>query len=1116
MNYRIKLRSATELLLVAIFAVLLIANSWMFYYDHIDFFAPLAMSVLITVAFLFFVRNTLQRDSADALRTALFRISETANSSQDLRELFRFIREIIAEIVPGKRIYIALYDETKKTIDMPEMNHTEPRAAEEDLSVEELIDRVIRSGDRVVIYRQSQTNNATQSVQANISAAEHLAIPLHSPEGEMLGALVVQADPHGKVISAAQMEMLNIISHQVALVIYRKQTELQLMRLNAELELRVAERSAEVRDLYDQAPCGYHSLDKDGVFVEINETELKWLGYSREEVVGKLTFRSLLTPESVQAFDRLFALVQKRGYGAPVEYEVIRKNGSTFPVLVNATAKMDSEGNFVRSRATVFDITERKHQEKWQQRQRHILEMLAVGAMRDEVLNYIIKNLEDELVEAVCSILFFDMADKKVAVIAGRPLPASFVNERMQIESTDEPFLQKATLEQTLLSRYSQMMNEAGYESQWTEWILSAKAEVLGALVVHHSQALPTDEQAAELLTEAAHWAGITIENTHYRQQLRRLSTAVEQSPAAIVITDLAGTITYVNPRFTDITGYTFQEAMGKNPRILKSGKMNDEIYANLWHTISSGKEWKGEFLNKKKNGGLFWESASITPVRDDQGVISSYLAVKEDITEQKFARESLLKAKEEAELATRMKSAFLANMSHEIRTPMNAILGFTQLMLRDTSLSLQQRHFLDTVNRSGEHLLELLNDVLETSKIEAGQMKVNYGTFDVAVMVDHLDSMFRQKMEDKSLRFEVDAGKLQHAYLNSDPQKLRQILINLLGNALKFTAVGTVFLKVWTEAVNPGEASPEEVWLFFEVADTGIGIAYEQQEKIFAVFGQTREGALAGGTGLGLSISRSLARMMGGDITVDSEPGQGSCFRVSVRAQTVTDGQACPIERQIVRLADRTRKPRILIVDDEKLNREFLRLFLSEVGFDILEAEGGLAACEKALAFRPDILLMDIMMPDLDGFAATQNILAQWPEAKIIGVSARVFEESERQAYDCGMLAFVRKPFRETELLQVIGDLLKAEYEYGKSRSAVCETRRASQSELELNCLSALQFEELLIAAKRGDFYQLLELLDHLSDLPAPTAEQLREMVLCYDYEKLEQVLESRRSLHG
>lgn len=397
--------------------------------------------------------------------------------------------------------------------------------------------------------------------------------------------------------------------------------------------------------------------------------------------------------------------------------------------------------------------------------------------------------------------------------------------------------------------------------------------------------------------------------------------------------------------------------------------------------------------------------------------------------------------------------------------------------------------------------------------------MRINSAPFDIRLMLDYLDSMFRQKIEDKSLVFSVDADRLEYGHFVADQQKLRQIVINLLGNALKFTNAGRIDLRVWTEPCSGGE--PTECYLFFEVADTGMGIAAADQESIFQVFSQTREGAQIGGTGLGLSISRSLARMMGGDIVVESEPGKGSCFRVHICARAVVAAKLRPMKKRVVGLVESGARRRILIVDDEILNREFLQSFLLQIGFDVAEATDGDTALGLIASWQPDLVLMDVMMPGMDGNATTRKIREQWPELKVVGVSANVFEEAERKAYESGMNLYVRKPYKEIELLHAIGEMLSVTFRYEDEHGgAGSEVMAANCFKPDLSLLADEQISALSQAASFGDYYHLLELLAEI-DAPAggPLQESvqcMREMVEKYDYEALENFLGSRGNQDG
>ncbi|MBI3244792.1 MAG: GAF domain-containing protein [Chloroflexi bacterium] len=378
-------------------------------------------------------------------------------------------------------------------------------------------------------------------------------------------------------------------------------------------------------------------------------------------------------------------------------------------------------------------------------------------------------------------------------------------------------------------------------------------------------------------------------ERKQAEEQLRKLSRAVEQSPASVIITDTAGNIEYVNPRFAHVTGYTFEEVQGLNPRILKSGRTPPEVYKQLWDTIAAGGEWRGEIHNKKKNGELYWELASISSILDASGAITHFLAVQEDITERKQTEaalaianadleRALLNANElavAAQAANRAKSEFLANTSHEIRTPLTAVLGLTELIL-DTDLNPEQRESLQQVHASGETLLELLNNILDLSSIEADRLTLAHTKFELPALLEQVMSTLASRAAARNLRFSHSLNANTPPILVGDPTRLRQVLLNLLDNAIKFTERGEVTLQAQVE-----RESAAKIVLHFVVKDTGIGVPKDKQALIFAPFVQadghtTRK---YGGTGLGLAISEKLVKKFGGHLWVESEPGLGSAF---------------------------------------------------------------------------------------------------------------------------------------------------------------------------------------------------------------------------------------------
>ena len=356
--------------------------------------------------------------------------------------------------------------------------------------------------------------------------------------------------------------------------------------------------------------------------------------------------------------------------------------------------------------------------------------------------------------------------------------------------------------------------------------------------------------------------------------QLQKLSQAVEQSPASVVITSRDGTIEYVNPRFVEMTGYTLDEAVGRNPRILNTGVHDDVFYENLWNTVLAGDLWQGDFCNRKKNGETYWEHALIAPVRGATGEITHFVAIKEDITERRRAAEELLTAKEAAEAANRAKSDFLANMSHELRTPLNSVIGFSGVLKKEFygKLNEKQSEYVRYIEESGKHLLGLINDILDLSKVEAGKMKLEAAPVALTDVIQASVAMLKERALKNDIRLAVEIGPGLEGTIEADERKVKQILFNLLSNAVKFTPEGgSVTLS----------ASKEEDGVRICVADTGIGIKAEDMPKLFTEFTQLESTYTKKyeGTGLGLALTKKLVELHGGRIWIESEAGKGSRF---------------------------------------------------------------------------------------------------------------------------------------------------------------------------------------------------------------------------------------------
>ena len=484
---------------------------------------------------------------------------------------------------------------------------------------------------------------------------------------------------------------------------------------------------------------------------------------------------------------------------------------------------------------------------------------------------------------------------------------------------------------------------------------------------------------------------------------------------------------------------------------------------------------------------GIRHFQARLSAMQDVSGKFDGFLLILNDETRLKQTQDRLREARDVAESANRAKSEFLANMSHELRTPLNAILGFSQLLSGRSGLAREDREHLEIIRRSGEHLLTLINQVLDLTKIEAGRMGVQSVSFDLRGLLTDMRELFRLKAREKGLQLILDLDPTVPPFVEADDVKLRQVIINLLGNAVKFTDKGRVALRAWA---GPG---PEPM-LTLEVSDTGIGISADELDLVFQSFAQgERRDPSREGTGLGLGIARKFVHLMGGDIFVESEPGRGTCFRVQLPVRVCAPGTTCPVPpgRYPERLASGQPSYRILVVDDNPENRTLMRSILEPLGFEIQEAADGAEAVSVWASWDPQLIWMDMRMPVMNGFEAVARIKSttRGQAAAVIAMTASVFEDEREVVLSQGCDDYLRKPFRVASVFELLEKHLGVQFRYPETvLAADCIPRPSSETEL----------------------------TPHLERLPEAHLHALREAIEAVDPDRIETLLSEIGKMNG
>jgi PAS domain S-box-containing protein len=823
-----------------------------------------------------------------------------------------------------------------------------------------------------------------------------------------------------------------------------------------ELEQRVRERTVQLADqkerldgiLRDVDAIVWEADPKTFSFSFVSDRAKDLLGYPLAQWLDDKDFWvNVLHPDDREQAVATCLQATTRGEDHTFSYRAIAADGRVV-WLHDVTRVICADGAPMILRGLMIDVTEQKMIEAFKAGHKRVLELLTEGRDLSEVLTAVVNAAESQSSTMRCSVLLLD-EERRLRVAASPSLPkeyndaidglcpgpsvgscgtAAHLGKRVIVEdiATDP-----------LWSDFRELGRKFGIGSCWSEPIFASDGRIVGTLAMYYPHPRRPNPAELQLIETAAHLAALAIERTRSAAERDRLALAVEATADGIMVTDVRGVIQHANPAFSRITGYSSAELLGKRPNILKSGEQTPEFYAQMWESIRAGQTWSGMVINRRKDGSLYNAALTISPVCDKKYDITGYVGVQRDVTADIEHERDLAEALRQAQAANRSKSEFLANMSHEIRTPMTAILGFSEQLAGKNLTPVERDDAIETIHRNGEHLLAIINDILDISKMDAGKLEVHRTPCDVVAILTEVGSLLRVQAIGKRLSLEIIYDGPIPETIQTDALRLRQILLNLVGNSIKFTRIGGVTIRV--RCANADQDNP---FLQFSVIDTGIGIPAEVLSTLFKPFIQadstlTRQ---YGGTGLGLSIAKRLAMMLGGGIDVESTPGKGSTFRASIACGSL-DGvrmltqpmeavKADPVRRQpqsdVPTAAVQVLNCRVLYAEDGPDNQRLVAHLLRKAGATVDIVENGELAVKAAMdaltASKPfDLILMDMQMPVMDGYSATRRLRELGYHRPIVALTAHALEGDREKCLAAGCDGYASKPIVKATLLATI-----------------------------------------------------------------------------------------------
>ncbi|HSH02380.1 MAG TPA: PAS domain S-box protein [Anaerolineae bacterium] len=896
--------------------------------------------------------------------------------------------------------------------------------------------------------------------------------------------------------TTALQEEISRLRQRVAILEAREQQRRQEAAEHAQYATRF-------EAIFANTPMGIIITDPDGNFIQSNAGLTNILGYTEAEVCCVMSLKQLTHPDDVAPTKRVFT-------------ELINGGRQTHTFIKRVRHK---DGHYIWTHTTIFA----NHDDDGQRQ--HIILMF------------------EDITEHMQATQALKASEERYRLIS--KLTSDYIYS-LNIQPDQEPSLNWVLGAFTHITGYSmlEIANNGGWVSlihpddrpQWHEQhlhniatneaghgqyrLITKSGQTRWIRDQWRPQTDPQTGQVTQLLgavSDITHHHEADVERERLLVELQRQSAIMETTPDFVGMIDMNGHMLYINPAGRQMIGKTDAPIEEIHPADYLPpdalNRLNNEIIPDL---LTHDGVWQGSLPVQRADGTRIPTTQAITIIRNEADEPISIGAIVRDVSDFKQMTYQLKQAKERAIAANRAKSAFLASMSHELRTPLNAILGFSQLMSRDRGLTAEQQDNLQIINRSGEHLLALINDVLEMSKIEAGRTSLHLTEFDLHRLFEDMEDMFFLRANGKGLSLLLEREPNVPRYVRADEGKLRQVLINLISNAIKFTDKGGITIRARYHDDNHVHGHHH---LHVEVEDTGQGIAPDEIGQLFEAFVQTKSGATSQeGTGLGLAISYQFVKLMGGELSAKSKLGQGSLFKFALDL-TPVDAAAVTIlqpTRRAIGLQPDQPTYKLLIAEDRLENRKLLVQLLRPFGFEIREAVNGQEAINIWQQWQPDLIWMDIRMPIMDGYQATKHIKAtpQGQHTKIVAITASAFEEDRTLILQAGCDDFVRKPFRDEDIITALEKHLGLNFIFDEDNATNIDTPSLAADNI--THIPPALLGQLHQATLEADFDAIFTTISHIqTDYPA-IATSLAELANNYQYDQLLTLIEDTGVLNA